>query len=233
MEIQVYEIKVKLYTLEDIQLLKMQSYIAELIDCALAAQDELLTFHDTNKYKLYCFNGLYPLEKDGVYKKDRIYTVTIRTVDDCLAHYFAHQLCNYYTDTVKGVHSEIRKIPRKRIDEVYTLTPAIVKSNDGYWRNFMRIDQYERRLFENIVKKYNQYSEDKLDENFELYTSIRFLNRKPIANSYKKVCLLGDKLGLKIAYNDNAQRLAYFMLGTGILEMNARGYGYCNYRWVV
>ena len=96
----------------------------------------------------------------------------------------------------------------------------------------MSLEEFERRLFDNAVKKYNQYTGKKIDEDFQLYTNITFLNRKPIANQYKGIQLLGDKVNLKIADNAQAQELAYFLLGTGLCELNSRGYGYCNYRWL-
>ena len=43
---------------------------------------------------------------------------------------------------------------------------------------------------------------------------------------------LGDKICLKISNNEQAQELAYFIVGAGLCEMNSRGYGYCNYRWL-
>ena len=49
---------------------------------------------------------------------------------------------------------------------------------------------------------------------------------------YKGIHLLGDKVNLKISDDVRAQELAYVLLGTGIGTMNARGYGYCNYRWL-
>ena len=91
---------------------------------------------------------------------------------------------------------------------------------------------FEKRLKENLIKKYNNLSDEKLDEDFELYTGLEFKNRKPIANEYKGIKLLGDKVSLNISENKTAQDLAYMCLGTGLLEMNARGYGFCNYRWL-
>lgn len=49
---------------------------------------------------------------------------------------------------------------------------------------------------------------------------------------YKGITLLGDKFDLKIADNKKAQELAYFLIGTGISEMNSRGAGYCNYKYI-
>lgn len=228
----VYELRVKVYILKDIPLREILAKEAEYIDSALAKNERWLEYHETNRFKNYCFGGLYPIEKEGVYKKDNIYTVTVRTVDSNLAQYFSKVLRNHYTDSMKGLTVENRVLPRKVIGEIYSLTPVIQKSDGGYWKNQMSLEEFERRLFDNAVKKYNQYTGKKIDEDFQLYTNITFLNRKPIANQYKGIQLLGDKVNLKIADNAQAQELAYFLLGTGLCELNSRGYGYCNYRWL-
>lgn len=230
-KVRVYEIRIKVYILKDIPLPEVLGAEAEYIDSALAQSEKWLEYHETNRFKNYCFGGLYPIEKEGVYKKDNIYTVTVRTVDSNLAQYFSKILRNHYTDSMKGLTVENRVLPRKVIGEIYSLTPVIQKS-DGYWKNQMSLEEFERRLFENAVKKYNQCTGKKIDEDFQLYTNITFLNKKPIANEYKGIRLLGDKVNLKIADNAQAQELAYFLLGTGLCEMNSRGYGYCNYRWL-
>lgn len=231
-QVSVFEICVKVYILKDISFTNILAREAEYIDSALAQSEKWLEYHEINQFKKYCFGCLYPIEKDGVYKKDNIYTITARTVDAELARYFSKVLRNHYTDSMKGLVVENRVLPRKVIGEIYSLTPVIQKSDYGYWKNQMSLEEFERRLFENAVKKYNQFTGKKIDEDFQLYTNITFLNRKPIANEYKGIRLLGDKVNLKIADNAQAQELAYFLLGTGLCEMNSRGYGYCNYRWL-
>ena len=37
---------------------------------------------------------------------------------------------------------------------------------------------------------------------------------------------------MHVADNEMAQKLAYLALGTGVLEMNSRGFGFVNYRWL-
>ena len=73
-----------------------------------------------------------------------------------------------------------------------------------------------------------------MNEDFQWYTQITFLNKKPVPLSYdsKKIKLLGDKINLKIADNKQAQELTYFMLGAGLGELNSRGAGTCNYRYL-
>lgn len=228
----VFEIRIKVFLLQDIPLNALQSHISDYLDSAFGLDEELTVFHEENRYKLYSHSMLWPIEKEGVYKKDHIYTITIRTVDEKLARYFSEHLHNHYTEYMKGLTVENRLIPRKMIGELYTLTPVIMKNGDGYWKNSMSLADFERRLFENAVKKFNQFTGEKMNEDFQLYTSITFLNRKPIANEYKGIRLLGDKLNLKVADNPEAQEMAYFLTGTGMCEMNGRGFGYCNYRWI-
>lgn len=172
------------------------------------------------------------IEQDRLYKKRKIYTVTIRTIDSRLAKYFYEVCVNQFTEEIKALTSEIRILPRKMIQTLYTLTPVVVKDEKGYWRNHMNFAEYEKRLKSNLVKKWNRFENDKIKEDFQLYTLLEFLNDKPIGMEYKNICLLGDKLRLQVSDNVAAQNLAYMSLGTGILEMNSRGYGFVNYRWL-
>ena len=87
-------------------------------------------------------------------------------------------------------------------------------------------------IIENLIKKYNYFMNSKINENFQLYDSISFKNNRPIPSNYKNVTLLGDKISLNISQEALAQEIAYMSLGTGVLEMNARGYGFVNYRWL-
>ena len=48
---------------------------------------------------------------------------------------------------MKGLTVENRIIPHKMISEIYTLSPVIMKSDEGYWRSYMSLDEYEERLF--------------------------------------------------------------------------------------
>lgn len=57
-------------------------------------------------------------------------------------------------------------------------------------------------------------------------------NHKPIAVPYKGRKLLGDKICFQAAENEQAQALLYMALGTGLGEMNARGCGFANYRYL-
>lgn len=228
----VMQIRIKIYILADISAEKIQAEISTFLDSGLAQNEQFAELHQENKYKGYCYDSLYPVEADKVYKKDKIYTLTIRTIDTNLAKYFAEQVVNNYTASMKGIMAEIKVIPKKHIDMLYTLTPVILKCEKGYWKDSLSLEQYEERLKVNLLKKWKQFYGEKLEENFELFTGMEFLNKCPVAVEYKEIKLLGDKLRLHVADNKTAQSLAYLAVGTGLAEMNSRGYGFCNYRWL-
>lgn len=229
---QIIQIRVKVLVKEDTPADDMQSRVCGLIDYSFSKRDELLSMHNMNKYKFYCFDSLYPVESDRIYKKGKVYALTIRTLDLNLAEFFSNSLLDVETYYVKALSSEIKIIPQKPIEKIYSLTPAIIKNDSGYWRDSMSIDDYERRLKENLIKKYNDITGEKMDEDFELFNKIELKNRKPISVRYKNIKLLGDKVNLYISDDKRAQQLAYMALGSGIMEMNSRGCGFVNYKFL-
>ena len=230
--IEIYKIKIKVYMLEDVSFNDIQKKITAFLDLSFLVDDELVKKHKENNYKWYTYDLLYPFEQDRVYKKDKIYTLTIRTVDRKLADFFLNKSINAYSNEMKGLTGKISIIPRKHIEQIYTLTPVVMKNEEGYWRRCMSLEKYEQRLKTNLIKKYNTFKGEKINENFELYNSIEFLNKKPVAIKYKNIKLLGDKIRLHIAENPTAQKIALLALGTGIGEMNARGFGFVNFKWL-
>lgn len=228
----VFQIKLKIFLLKDIKASDSQEIISGFIDNGMSRDHMFLELHESNKFKGYCFDLPYPIEEDKIYKKGNIYTLTIRTIDNNLADFFANKLVNEFSDNLKGLTSEIRILPKKHIEKLYSITPTIMKNSEGYWKGKISLEEFERRLKVNLIKKYNHITNSKIDENFELYSTIEFKNKKPIGAKYKNVKLLGDKISLNISENENAQKLAYMSLGTGIFEMNARGFGFISYRWL-
>lgn len=228
---QVYEFTLNIFLLQDIFKQHALERIGAFIDKSLSKNEDFLSFHNTNKFKNYTFNSFFKLEQTGVYRKGNIYSIKIRTINEKLADYFNNNLANEYTESIKGLTLECRVLKKKPIEKIYSLTPLIIKTEQGYWKGNLSLEDFERRLKENLYKKYNSYFDTKLDENFELFHRIEFDNNKPIATSYKNIKLLGDKLTLYIADNEWAQRMAYFGLGTGLGEANSRGFGFMNYKY--
>ena len=228
----VWQLLLKVYLKKDIPMEECQIEISKIIDRSLAKDIELLNFHNNNQYKNYTFSSFYPIERDKIYLAGNIYTVTIRTVEERIARHFQKFLEDESSKTLKAIVMETKIVPKRYIERIYSITSVVAKFESGYWRTNESIEVFERRLKENLIKKYNNYIKQTINEKFDFFTYIRFDNKTPIATKYKDIRMLGDKITLNIADNNLAQDLAYFSLGTGLLEMNARGYGYVNCKWL-
>lgn len=227
----VKELKVKVYLSKDIIVKDVLSSIGNLIDKSFAYSDEYSAFHKSNQYKNYTFNMLFPLESDKLYKQGNIYTFIIRTCDNNLSQYFIKYLINIYTDQMKVLSIEKRNIPKKYIDEIFSITPIVIKFDQGYWRTHASIDTFERRITENLIKKYNAFYNTKIQEGFDLFTAYEIKNKKPISVNYKDISFLGDKLQYKVSSEPIAQELVYFAIAVGLGEIGSRGFGFINYRY--
>ncbi len=238
-QLKVYEIRLKCFLMQDIMQEQSFSAISEFIDTYLSKKKEFMELHEEKCFKMYCFDQPYPVEKNGIYKKDNIYTVRIRTVNPQLLQYFLDNLANHYTNRIKGLTLDVRIVPKKMITEIYSITPAVIKCEEnkekkpgGYWKHCISFEQYEARIKTNLIKKYNFLMETKINEDFALYRQIELTNQKPIAVPYKNIKLLGDKICIQAAENDQAQELLYLAIGVGIGELNARGFGFINYKYL-
>ncbi len=228
----VYELTLKIFLLKDLPIDNAYEKLSELIDKSLCKGAELLALHNENNYKYYTFSLPYKLEQNKTYKAGNVYSVKIRTIDEKILKNFETQLVNMYTSFIKALTIDVKIIPKKHISTIYSITPVVIKTDNGYWKGNLSLDQYERRIKENIIKKYNQFLNEKVSEDFPLYNFIKFDNKKPIGIKYKNITLLGDKVTLNIADDELSQNMAYLALGSGVGEMGPRGMGFVNYKWM-
>ena len=232
MQLKVYELRVKVFLYHQLPCEEALEAVNRFIDQALVKSSQYLEYHETNKFAKYTFGALFPIEQERVYKAQTVYQFTVRSCDTDLVQYLSNQLPKGDTEQMRGLVADIKIVPQRHISTLYSLTPVIVKSKDkGYWRDDMSLPDFERRLKENLIKKYNLLSNQKIDENFELYNLLEFKNKCPVAVPYKGVRLLGDKIQLQIADNPQAQESAYAAIGTGLCEMNSRGSGFVSYHF--
>jgi len=232
-KMKVYELKVKVKLKKDLQYAQIIEKTNYFIDSALLQDKMLCEYHKSKDYKGYVHDLLYPIEKDGLYESGKIYTMRIRTIDEALAKYFSAQLAFHEIIEFKGVGCEIHIIPQKIIQTLYSITPVILKNpGSGYWRKHMSLEEFEKRLKDNLIKKYKYFTQIDLNDDFILYDLIEFKNKVPVKVPYKNIHLLGDKVHLEIAQNQQAQDLAYFALGVGLLENNSRAFGFMNFKYM-
>lgn len=229
----VYEITTKIFLLEELTAKRANTSIPYFVDSILIKDTIYKEFHGENKLKGYTTDLLYPMEKDGVYKKHKIYAFRIRTLDQKLADYLLKNLSNHSTKEMKGLVSEIRMIRKGLFEKLYTITPVIVKTQEHcYWKECLSLEEYEEQLKKNLWKKYRNFTGKEPNENLPIWDSLVFKNQGVIPFPYKNIILPGDKLELFISNNQQAQDVAYMMLATGLGDLNSRGASFMGYRYL-
>lgn len=224
------ELSVKVIVTKEIQEVDALASTRELVD-AIVVKTKGINYHNSNQYKYYSYDGL-PKSKNKKYSKDEILKFRIRLKDLDWANSILTSAKGIHTDKLMVLGIDCKVIPKRHIESIYTLTPVIVKFEEGYWRGNKSIEEVEQRIKINLIKKYNNYYNTKIDENFELFEGIEIKNKYPITIKYKGITLLGDKFLFKIASNEQAQELANFSIACGVGELNARGLSFVRYNWL-
>lgn len=228
----VYEMSITVYIQKNIRSYESNNYISSLIDKTLSKDKRFLNLHTKNSFKCYCFNNLYPMTSDHIYKEGSICTFKIRSLDKKFVDYIKSNLINEYTNELKVLSIKTKPIAKKHIEKLVSITPIVLTFDEGYWRGKYTIEEVESRIVNNLRKKYHYYTGVTLPDEIEMFTSFRFKNRKPIPTKYKDIYLLGDKIEFKVANNPIAQELAYLSLATSLGEKGGRGFGFTNYIWM-
>lgn len=227
----VYEIDLKVYLLKDIPKEDTLKEIANIIDLSFLRIQEMKDYHKSAKFKNYVFNSFYPLES-SIYKSENIYSIKIRVLGDSLNNYFKEKLPGLRNEAIQVLTAKSNLLRKKHILEIYSITPAICKFDNGYWKEHETFEAFEKRIKENAIKKYNFFYSTKLNEDFDFIKKIDFKNRTPIGTKYKGIILLGDKVQIELEDNEFAQKLGWIIFSTGLLELGARGFGYVNAKFI-
>lgn len=231
----VYEITVRIYITKNIKVSDMQGVITHFIDSYLNKDEGFAGFHQEKRPKYYTMDLPYPIEK-GIqeYKGDNIYQFRIRTISEDLLSYLLSGIAEHRTEEIKGLVRTVKVIPRRHIFSVYTLTPVILVDAEGrgYWRDVMSFSEYEEMLKKSIIHQYEVCTGEKIDQECSLYDQIELKNKTAIGIPYKGITLLCDKLSMQVADNETAQKVAYYLLGSGLGSKGSRGFGFLGYKFL-
>lgn len=232
---EVYEITVRIYIANNIKVSEMQGVIAHFIDSYLSKDELFAQFHQEKRPKCYTMDLPCPVEKGmQEYQGDKIYQFRIRTISGELSSYLLSGIAEHRTEEIKGLVRTVRVIPHKHISTVYTLTPVVLVDPEGrgYWRDIMSFSEYEEMLKKSIIHQYEACTGEKIDQGCALYDQIELKNKCGIGIPYKGIALLGDKLSMQVSDNETAQRIAYYLLGSGLGSKGSRGFGFLGYRFL-
>lgn len=224
-----YELTCTTLLLKDIYFDSVGEELGKNISNSMLLDSELANIHESKGYKYYVYDSLYPRERDKTYKKGNVYIFRIRSIDKELILKFRKTLSNYSSkDGIQILSTEIKTYRQFYITELYTVTPAVATVDDRFWVRGDSIELLDRRINENLIKKYQDYYGEDINTKESFIQAIELKNYKPIGFVYKDIRLIGNKFNILVKSDEVSQKLAFLALGTGLLEKNSsNGMGFC------
>lgn len=221
----IFNLKIKVVLKQDLKNEETYEKISNLISYAMLQDKSLKEIHEKNTYKNYVFCSLYPVQKDGIYKQNQIYSFDLRGLEFTKIMKLKQVMTGFEDNYFKIIQINLQNHEQIKINKLVTLTPAIITTPKGDYDIKDDMDLVKNRILANMQKKYkNIYS---TEVNIDFIKDIKKTNRKPIKIPYKNINMLGNKFEIEVKDDPMSQNLAYLAVSIGILEKNSIGFGFC------
>ena len=226
---------------EDLYYTKLHYKLSKFINESFNDKDALSKLHFSRGFKYYSFDLIYNPNLQIVnqaYPKDNTYTFRLRSSDEKLIKTLRTRFAKVNNPTFSYLFSKLREVKKFFIKEIKTLTPVVVtikEDKDRYinWTyNYNGdIQTLHTQLHKNILKKYNNFYNEKLEPFCNFIQLIKLKNKKPqtirIEKNGKEIKFFGNKFILMPNEDKISQKLAFFALSAGLGEKNSFGAGFC------
>ncbi|MEA3314409.1 MAG: CRISPR-associated endoribonuclease Cas6 [Campylobacterota bacterium] len=236
-----FELRISFYLKKDIDFIDNFEILSKYISFTICDISNNKDFHTSNKFKHYSFGGFYPVEKDKVYKKGKIYTVSVRGLDEKFITTLSNDLRkNINNSYIQAINIGIKKYKQKFITELYSLTPVIVSVSQGqknkpiYWTMQKDGDilKLQNQLQQNLLNKYKAFYNEELKPTQNFIQLLEIKNKTPqniqLTNkNNKSYRLFGNKLSIIPDEDEISQKLAFIAMSCGLGEKNSFGGGFC------
>lgn len=220
-----FNLKITLLLKQDLRNVETYEKISNLISYAMLKDKNLKEIHETNTFKNYVFCSLYPVQKDGIYKQNNIYSFDLRGLEFTKIMKLKQVMTGLENDYFKIIQINLKTHEQIKINKLVTLTPAIITTPKGDYDIKEDMDLVKNRILANTQKKYKNIYDTTVDIDF--IKSIKKTNRQPIKIPYKNINMLGNKFEIEVKEDPMSQNLAYLAMSVGILEKNSIGFGFC------
>lgn len=227
-----YELKIVVKLSIDMNFIEVPYNIGVFINNSMLKTALLRKIHEEKFYK-YVYDTFYPIEKDKVYKKDKIYSFRLRSMNIQLLNKMAIAIYNHNYNNIKAIDVDLKMQEVDKINEIYTLKPVIVTIDSKPWiKEKHSVDLLMKRLNDNLEKKLNQIGEEYGAKELGMFINeIEILNRFPMKYSYKSINLLGNKVQIKVNQDELSQKKALIAIALGLGEKGSSlGAGFCDYK---
>ncbi len=231
---QYFELICTAYLKNDIPFKESFEKIAKYISYSMAKDEILKATHKREGFKHYCFGGLFPIEREKIYKKGSNYSFTIRSLDEQLINTLSNELIkNINNPNLLIVEATKKRVNQFFINELYSATPVIITVENGFHWTMEKdgdILKLQRQLHDNLEKKYFDFYGEKIKGEQNFIQLLEIKNRVPqtiqITRNGKSIRFFGNKFRIVPHEDEVSQKLAFMALGSGLGEKSSFGGGF-------
>lgn len=237
---QYFELKLFIMLKKDLQFKQMNLELSKVINQSMLEDEHLKYLHQLPLYKFYVYSGLYPVNQDVIkygYKANSMYMFDLRTIDQETAVKFKKCLQKSKNDLFEVINVVATAEKQQVVRELYTVTPTIATFTEEnrkvrHWTEpEYTLEQIVERINQNAIKKYQEYMQEDVPKGFAFVKEVTHLNKVPIVLDYKNEGkLFTNKFQIKVKDDALSQKIAWFVMGSGVLEKNSLGLGFCKAR---
>lgn len=221
------QLKITVFLKEDIDLSYVNESLSQYINGAMKKNELLSDLHrNGSRYKFYSFSWLMPKITNNVCKKGNLYYFHLNSPDEKILNEFEKAFKDHFDDKFVCCSILLQEYNLDAIKEICTITPCSITHNDKPLVD-KRMSLIRDRILSNSIRKYNSFFCKNIEEDYDFIEDIEILNNIPQKVYYKKGSILGHRFKLKIKDDTLSQKLAFFIIQSGILEKNSLGLGYC------
>lgn len=232
---QYFELRCTSYLKNDIPFKESFEKLSKYISYSMAKDEISKAIHKREGFKHYCFGGIFPIEREKVYKKGFNYSFIIRSLDEQLIDALSNELRkNINNSNLLIVEAHKKIVKQFFVSELYSATPVIVTAEDGFYWTMEKdgdIMKLQKQLHDNLEKKYQDFYGEpiKAEQNFIQLLEIK--NRVPqtiqITKNDKKIRFFGNKFRIVPHEDEVSQKLVFLALGCGLGEKSSFAGGFC------
>ena len=220
------ELVITVYLKQDISIKDSYEKIATLINYSMNQSNKLSILHTQgNEMKHYSLSGLYPIEKDMIYKADESYNFLIRSYKKEIINEFKHCLDNLSNEVFDVIMVNKKEYDKSNVEYVDTLTPTMItiKEQKTCWTHNNHSKEYfVQALFNNLCRKYNTLQGIRQDFNIlDVIENVEIKSPSAIVTNYKNIKFLGYKIRVYFKDNNIAQEFANLAIAEGVGEKNS------------
>jgi CRISPR-associated endoribonuclease Cas6 len=203
--------------------------------------------YSKKEFKPFCFSNLYPIKNTKI-EENQIYNLTISSPNEMimialLSNINVGEMINLGEYSFELI--DYKPLGKKEInsgDELDSETIINITLNESGKRKAITLSKdsnsFKKNLSKNLIRKYNQYNEEKIEEDFNLWENIEIEEIKNtesavkinlIKNSDNWFNVIGARYKFKIGnINETQKKILQLCYDLGFAERNSFGFGFMN-----